>query len=138
MKGNRQGSLSRSIKRLFEPFSRVQKGSLPVENFSTGREPAGGTSAGGLCFAVGEGSGGFVVGGASDLLDELLHSRRHGVDVGVVVEVLAGDAEAAHVVGEALGNKNLAGVELLEYPAVHIQIVIEAGNDDAAGPGRGG
>ena len=41
-----------------------------------------------------------------------------------------------HVVGEALGNKNLAGVELLEYPAVHIQIVIEAGNDDAAPPAR--
>ena len=61
VKGNRQGSLSRWIKRLFETFLEFQKVQQPVENtFSTGWGGRGGARP---SFAVRPAVGAFLQGG---------------------------------------------------------------------------
>ena len=56
-------------------------------------------------------SSALVVGLLADEVDDVLHPGDHGVDVLLEVVPLAGDPEAAHVVGEPLGNEDLPGVE---------------------------
>ena len=54
-----------------------------------------------------------VIGLSSDLLDQILHTLNHGINIFLIVEILAGNPETAYIICESLCNENLSGMEFL-------------------------
>ena len=82
------------------------------------------------------GESALVIGSLADGGNDLLDSFDHIVDVLPVVDPGAGDPEAAHMVGEALGDEDLTAVQFPQNGTILFHVLIEPGDDDTAPTAR--
>lgn len=82
------------------------------------------------------GESALVIGSLADGGNDLLDSFNQFVDVLLVVDPGAGDPEAAHMVGEALGDEDLTAVQFPQNGTILFHVLIEPGDDDTAPTAR--
>lgn len=82
------------------------------------------------------GESALVIGSLADGGNDLLDSFDQFVNVLPVVDPGAGDPEAAHMVGEALGDEDLTAVQFPQNGTILFHVLIEPGDDDTAPTAR--